>query len=99
MSYSGEHYIKVLNDEEDERQRFKREEQLAGEHFMDLRVVKPDGGRITHVVNGEVRCVQCGEVVSSLVFCSDECKARYHKEVSEWLDGIEDLLPSNREKK
>jgi pentose-5-phosphate-3-epimerase len=81
-----------------EHDKLKREEQLCGEHFTDFKVVKPDGGKDRKIVNPPIHCVQCGEVVGSLIFCSDECKANYHKEVTEWLDGIEDLLPSNRGK-
>lgn len=100
MSQSVTHYIKTINREEDERQ---RRERVAGERWADaelaLKVIDPKGGRKRQIVNPPVRCVQCGEDVSTLIFCSDECKRNYNKDMSEWLDGIDELLPSNRDKK
>lgn len=94
MSKMGTHYINVLNAEEDERQLLKRQEQA-----IEFKVRDPQGGKGQKIVNAPVRCVQCGETVDKLIFCSGECEANYNKEVGGWLDGIEELLPSNRDKK
>jgi endogenous inhibitor of DNA gyrase (YacG/DUF329 family) len=104
VSHSTNHYINTLNREEDERQReeraqFKRQERMAGERWdegMSLKVIDPRGGRKRQIINPPVHCVQCGESVSTLIFCSDECRRNYDKDMAQWLDGIDELLPSAR---
>jgi len=95
MSHMGRHYINVLNAEADEELALlKRQEQA-----MEFKTIDPRGGRDRKIVNAAVHCVQCGETVDKLIFCSGECEANYNKEVGGWLDGIEELLPSSRAKK
>ena len=93
MSKMGEHYINKLNADEDYRL-LKRREQA-----FEFKVRDPQGGKGRKIVNAAVHCVQCGETVDKLIFCSGECEANYNKEVGGWLDGIEELLPSSRAKK
>ena len=66
---------------------------------MEFKTIDPRGGKDRKIVNATVHCVQCGETVEKLIFCSHECEANYSKEVGGWLDGIEELLPSSRAKK
>ena len=95
MSKMGTAWINRLNaDADEELALLKRQEQA-----MEFKTIDPQGGKKRKIVNAPVHCVQCGETVEKLIFCSHECEANYSKEVGGWLDGIEELLPSSRAKK
>ena len=93
MSKTGTAFINKLNAMEDLRL-LKKQEQA-----MEFKTIDPQGGKKRKIVNAPVHCVQCGEAVEKLIFCSGECEANYGREIGGWLDGIEELLPSSRAKK
>ncbi len=67
---------------------------------MELKVIDPEGGRKAGVQNTcDIHCVQCGEKVKKLIFCSPECEKNYNEDQRDFLDQIEALLPSRREQK
>jgi endogenous inhibitor of DNA gyrase (YacG/DUF329 family) len=93
MSKIGTAYINKLNALEDLRLLKKQEQAL------EFKTIDPQGGHKRKIVNAPVHCVQCGETVEKLIFCSGECEANYNRDIGGWLDGIEELLPSARAKK
>ena len=95
MSKMGTAYINRLNADADEELALLKKQEQA----MEFKTIDPQGGKKRKIVNAAVHCVQCGETVDKLIFCSGECEANYSKEVGGWLDGIEELLPSSRAKK